>query len=609
MSDIITPAEQVKAGAVGRAVDDIERTRAKWLEVAQSAPDEETRAKAVVKLRRLAQDYPTEAGIPGEARDASKAYGADIPVGDFEEPGLIRRGMSNIGTAAPSVKRQLERGISDSATLGLAEKIAKKVLPAVGYDMSDYSDEQAAKDQSESSMARTVGSIGGALLPGGATSRIGRGVLKVAGKLTGRVPGMLSGAAGGLAATPITAGLVAGGQQAVNAGGADDLMSIATGIADVPKRAYEAARDTATNPLAMGLGGLAGAAGGAGARIRGSNTQTGRDLRAVEGAGAKPSLTAGAKGGAFDEAPFAGRNPRDFDSGELAREAGDTVRGGLRQRYQEAQGQYGADKAAAMESGALGTKVDITQQVQDMLGIAEDASIPSGVRNGVLAKIQSEFLDDPVVKRMWTADGKLQPTVEELNYLRQRWDQIAKTGDPGEIDVLRNVAERLRAVEDTTPIADVKGPYAEEMGALRRAHNQLGLGPRVSTGPDDQAAAGRVAINLARRGQNTSTAGIREKPIEEFIAENPQYANMVNAVPLMQAAGRLKAKLGVPESGGLMGRLGGLATQNLEPFLGGVVYPASKAAPGALIPPGSQLPTAEAIMQMLLDQQQQRKRQ
>lgn len=561
------------------------------------------------------------------------------------EPGLAARAIQ--GAANPQQRRQFLRGVSDTATFGLAEKAGN----LVGLKDTAEGDAKAAPD------ARDYGEMLGAVIPGatGAVGRAAGGGIRAASRLGAQlgnmagggvgamVGGGIGGAVGGAVAAPVVGGLVAGGQAAVNGP-----------LADAPRAGWEAAKATAGDPLAMASGVGLGALGGVSTGIRAGNTRTGEDIRAVEEFGGKPGPFRGASGGAFDEAPLKGRRGTTGEVGEVAREAGDTIRKGLNARTDKLQADFGEgkrrleiddyvaqpDKGAdfmarrrdrlsiddqqpnqrtegtsatrvaprpnfifeGQESGPKPPTTASSSQGGQMLDTAPIRSaaeqLLAGKRlpNSAKSSIRSEVLD--VLDDL--PEGKM--SVSDLNDFRGKLQDISKVGEPTAKSHFRTLYKAAKDIVDETEYGQLNAGYSKGIEAQKRAHRQLGLGRNTSrTEIDDPIAAKKAARVVRRQDENTATAGQESIDVQKFIQENPEFAQALASSRLLSAKGRLR--LGMPESGGLYERVGGLATRNIEPILGGGVYPVGKAVGGA----GAA--TAPSIVRILEESMaQQRKR-
>lgn len=491
--------------------------------------------------------------------------------GMAETGGLgTRAAVAAYGTITnPAKRREFERGLSDTITFGLAEKLAGKF----GADMSP---EQAAADVAEAGEGyRASGQIAGAFAPGGTrylAQNAGNAISRVAGLGRGRLAGTAIGMLGGAASAPV----VAGASEAAK--GAVDVATGNGAAIEIPRRAWEAAKGTATDPMSMMLAAGLGGAGGYSRGLRGSNSQTGEDIRLREEFGGRPSLTRGAKGGAFEDPEIRAPRGTSAEVQALARSANDRVRGRLNQRDQANQAGYAQREGEFLASPRGQQLHDVTDALNtESAAIMGNSRIPLAVRETVTRKMASEVLDDPAFSGSWTREGRLMLTPQQINHLRQRWDAIAATGEAGEDAVTRGVAERLRTVDDATGYDRVKAPYAAEVERLKRGHELLGMGSRARTEADDLVTSKRGARVLRRQGENTATGGLEGQDFDEFVRLFPELREVAMSPQLLAAKGRMTPSLS-GEGGTLYSRLKGLPERNLEPIEANVLYPLGQTA-------------------------------
>jgi hypothetical protein len=521
------------------------------------------------------------------------------------KPGIGTRAL--VGAATPEQRRQFLRGVSDTATFGLAEK-------AGNYFDKDFA-KSAATDAEQAPDARDYGAIAGAVMPGatGTVGRIaGKGVGAIGalgarlggaagGGIGSMIGGGIGGAVGGAAAAPVVGGLVAGGQAAVKGP-----------VEDGPEAALEGARATLHDPMAM-LGGAAlGAMGGVAQGIRRSDTRTGEDIRAVEEFGGKPSLLKGAKGGAFEDPRLKNRRGTTEDVGAVAREAGDDIRRGLNERTDAIQRRYGEglerirrdefvaepSRRRAVPSGRPEDTWEAATRVAEnpnwklegqtsrpvegpTTGPGPGAISTEPIRVAAEKLLQSERLSKAAraeIKAEVLDALAEKPTmgVEQLNEFRGKLQDLSKFGENTSKPHFKVLHRETKRLVDETDFGQVNAEYTEGIQAQQRAHRQLGLGKKTSrTDIEDPVAAKKVARVVRRQGENTATAGQEGIDVQRFLAENPEFTKQLAASRLMGAKGRLR--FGLPEEGGLYDRLSGTAVRNIEPLLGSVAYPVGNA--------------------------------
>jgi len=615
---------------------------------------------------------------PKAKTDVKVEQGKSLPPTEGEilgiDEGLAEPGIGTkiaFSGADPSTRRQFLRGASDTATFGLAEKAGKWAEDAEDYVSSKLGlprnttprlRDTETKDQQEAPDARDYGAMAGAMAPKGAVGRIGgyagKGIQELS-KLGARVGNALGsgtgasvgGAAGGLiggaASAPLVGGLVGGGQALVNGP-----------IEDAPRAALEAGKATARDPLQMAGGALLGGLGGAAKGIRTGDGRTAEDIRLVEEFGGKPSLLKGAKGGSFEAPVLKNRRGTTSDVGEVAREAGDSIRGRLNAETDRLQREYGEGKRRIAIDDFVATPdgppqtarrgdTSVTRQIpresmremvtyegqpSKLVGSSykevpyERSSAMPGPRPRPLPEpdtggldvspiraaaeklleskrltksaksaIKSEVLDtlDELPKGRMTAD--------ELNDFRGKLQDMSRVGEATAQKHFLKLYHTSKKIVDDTEYGQLNATYSKGIEAQKRRHRQLGIGKNVSRTDIEDPVAGKKAARVVRRqDENTATSGQESVDVERFLTENPEFKEMLSASKLMSAKGRLR--LGIPDTGGLYERVGGLATRNIEPILGSGVYPLGEAVGGTAAA------TAPSMIRLLEDAAAQRRK-
>lgn len=527
------------------------------------------------------------------------------------EPGILAKGMQ--GAANPQQRRQFIRGVSDAVTFGGAEWVGNQVDR--NFAGTAKADAEAAPD------ARDYGQMLGTAIPGG-TNAIGRvagkaiGAAGMAGAKLGElaaggggaiVGGGVGGALAGAATVPVVAGAVEGAKSLVRGD-----------VREAPRNVLEAGKAAATDPLSMGAGIALGGLGGIAQGIRSGDTRTGEDIRSVEEAGGRPGVFRGAKGGAFEEAPLKGRRGTTADVGEVAREAGDQIRGTLNKRMDAASQRYGeglervrrdefvaepARRRAMPDAEGDATRVaenpnwKLDGQTSRPVEGATKGPGPGALSTDPIRQAAEQLLESEELTRGARASIKSEvldvlaekPTmsVEKMNQFRRKLQNLAKYGEKTDAPHFKALHQEAKRIIDETELGQVNADYSQAIEASKRAHRQLGVGRNVSrTDIEDPVAGKKVARVVRRQEENTSTAGQEAKDVAKFVEENPEFGRLLQSSKLMAAKGRLR--LGFPENGGLYEKLGGFVGRNVEPALGGVVYPLGSAVGGtgaALAPP------------------------
>lgn len=452
-----------------------------------------------------------------------------------------------------------------------ADRVLGRIPSKIGERLSGKSlAPTEAEDRERSPYAESAGSITAAFPAGGLAAKPVQAALNPLVQLAtrGRALGALAGAGEAALTVPVVGGTLAGVDAASDAMSGDDRA------ANIPQRAWEGAKLSMT-PMNMLVAAALGGAGGYAKGLRRSNSQTGEDIRLREEFGGSPSVTRGATGGAFDEPGIANRRGTSADVGAISRESNDAVLGRLRERAGANEASYGQRRAEFLATPAGQTPVDVTDDVN--LAIREiegNAQIPLATRQATTQTILRELTDDELLKPFWK-NGRLVVPPEMLNKVRQRFDDLAKTNEPIQDNIMRGTAEKLRDVEDKTGWLDVKQPYAEEAENLKRGHQLLGLKGATKTKATDIAASKKGARTMRRSGENTVTGGLESPDVAEFLERFPELRNQVFAPRLLAAKNRLS--FGVPEGGTLYSRMSGLPMKNLEPLEANVLGPAAQA--------------------------------
>jgi hypothetical protein len=484
-----------------------------------------------------------------------------------EEAGFIRN--SNVRRRKAWLDDPLGQGAADTRQLARGAdralfKVPTKIATAISGKSLDPTEEE---DAARSPGTAAVGQIAASIPTGGILAKpfmAATNPLVSAAANYGRGAGTLAGAAQGVGALPVVAGGMAGAQAAVDAASGEGRLG------DVPGRAYEGAKLSLTPPnilVAAALGGAGGYARG----VRQGNTQTGEDIRLRDEYGGRPSITRGAKGGAFDHPGIAERRGTSADVGALSRESNDAVLARLNARDKANQASYTQRRDEFLASPAGQKPVDITDDVNAAIQkIESNPQLPLSTRQATTQEIVRELSDDPLLKPYWQGSRLVVPP-EMLNHVRQRFDALAQTNQPGQDAVMRGTAEKLRDVADKTGWDKVNKPYAEETENLKRGHQLLGLKNTPRTKEGDIAASKKGARVMRRAGENTVTGGLEQKDMDEFVQRFPELRDTVAAPRLLAAKNRLS--FGTGEGGTLYTRMQNAIGRNVEPLEANVLEP------------------------------------
>lgn len=528
--------------------DQLERIRSKAYAIASENPGspEAERARHILsKLptisvgRNMDKELATAGSFSPSGSEASGEE-LDLPPTADEQVGLpneVKRPPIGTRMAAavgnPGTRRQFLRGVHDYATLGAGNKLAQLIDPK-------FSADQEKADASESPEARPLGQLFGALTPGGASMRIGGAALKLVNPIaklgTGYAGKMLTGGLAGAAANEIAVPAIEGGRAAIHG--------------DNP---LPAMRDVATSPatplVGAGLGLLAGGARG----IHDSPGQVGRDIRLVEQYAGQPTPIGGAKGGVFDSPLLADLEGSDREVGTVSRKAAQRVLGGLQEEQSGLGKQYAAAKAEAAQLGHLEGRVSGEEVV------SEAQKLVSGER---LTGAQKALIQREVIDTLQNHPNGM--TVDDFNDFRAKLSDLAQMGPDGPSNqAMGNLFHAAKSAVDDTEMGPINRAYHEGRTALEGKYRSLKLKPDT----DQRVAEERLANLIARRGENTVTAGVQDPEVEAFLEANPKYRAMFDSASLLRAKERMSAGL-IPEGGGFFRRNAGhhLLEKNLEPL-------------------------------------------
>jgi hypothetical protein len=470
----------------------------------------------------------------------------------IERPGLGTRAAATVGYA-PS-RREFLRGVDDMVTFGAGQKLAGGLegiardklrsggIPDVISDevMGPSLAGTGRGDAAESPNARGYGRLTGSFAPGGATARVGKGALALTAPIANAGRGFLgkatAGTIGGAVANELAMPVIAGGQAAVRGENPLPIM-----------------KEEALNPVNAAAGALLGLAGGSARGIR-ETGQTGRDIRLVEGYGAKASPF-GPKGGVFNSPMFEHLEGSAGEQGQISRIAAERALNAMDAEGAALSKKYMADKSAAREAGQLEGLIDTNAVRQDAEGLIAGTGLTTGER----AAIKREVLDE-----LDQYPGGM--NVDQFNDFRQKLGRIFGVG-PGEtavpaLDTLRQSAKRTI---DETEMGPINEAYSQGLQRRTRQHEQLG----ISEGGRRDVAERRLANIIQRRANDEAPGtGIQEAGdlgTEQFLKENPAQRPMFDAAKLLAAKERMTA--GVEPQAGFFRRFSkhGVLEKNLEP--------------------------------------------
>lgn len=470
---------------------------------------------------------------------------------------------------SPERRRELERGVGDVVTFGLANKAARWADP------ENFGPEAEARDRAAAPGFRAAGNLGGMFAPTPQSVLAGKVARTVAPEL-----GVASAAARG----------------AVNY----EANAIPAAIAQAPSgHRMEAALDAASDPAGLALGaGVPAVVAGAGRAVSGLGKEAQGFARAIEetkGAkarklleergGARVGLGSAGEGGVFDK-ELAGVGTGDRAQGIAASRGAKNVLDQIKADHKiETSKPYREMKEHIDNSMAGRMKRDVTDLVTTMQNAVDDLETPSHVRASLketLAILDKHRELDPATGQM---DGPVVLTERDLNGLRRelmRQAKIGTTDAPGAAEApLRAAAFAAKNMVDDGPYARLNELFAE--GAKRTGDRRKLLGLKEKPSKDAQVDVNKARLGL-QRGEaesNSFTAGSMADRLEQLKIQNPAYARNIDLPALARARNDLTFGL-APHHGGLMARAGGEAMAGPATAWGMVTHPLATGAALAL---------------------------
>lgn len=338
--------------------------------------------------------------------DSLRAVGGDI---------ISSRGAALLD---PSKRHQLERGIGDVVTGGLANKAADWVSgkfdtrPSGSWFGGPESNlvNTAASDQAANPEYRTAGNIAGIAAPnpfGWAGKEAGAFLGGLAPKAIGKTAGATLGVAKGLLGYEASAVPMAATQAAVE--GDNPIM---------------AARRAATDPLGLTLSVAGGAAGGAGHgkanELRDPSRLSGRVLRDVKAAGGEINTAPWkepVQGGVYESPEMTDLKKGRAGVNEAANNAQESMRGHNRQKLGTARSDYGTELDSILQENATKRvrphgaydaldKMEAENKTSDGKVIdASKARFVADIRALLTSKVKAEGIVPPGPEETPTAAG------------------------------------------------------------------------------------------------------------------------------------------------------------------------------------------------------------
>lgn len=340
---------QKQGGKPAQAADPLEAY------LASKAPKASVPDAQINRFPQMALDHPVEASTydPGDlwrAGESVKNVGSD----------LIAHPLDTIKN--PAKRHEFERGVGDVVTLGYGNKIADKAAKFFG-DKNWNPDQEAALAPGY----RTTGQVVGSFLPNPVGRQLGSLVKPFADalpKAVGALPGLVTGAAKGIAGYEATA-------PAMSALAADSE-------GDRLGAALRAAKNPMGIALGAGLGAIGGASEGSANKIRDPRTQSGRDIQAIEAVnGEVRPFGEPARGGEFESPEMQGLQKGRAGRHELAAKSVDRVLEANKEQYHAAQQSWGetADNILADH----GDETHFATKTHDVLNNLEQDNTVNGV--------------------------------------------------------------------------------------------------------------------------------------------------------------------------------------------------------------------------------------
>lgn len=605
MNPLLSDEDQVRAKAIGNAVDEVGETRALLVNIIQNHSDPNVQNEARKRLAALPKNVsPTETKRawtprtpmgPDDAPDAPEPSALErirqqdpSPSGPLvagfggnreENPGLLRRMDTSLGlmVGLPEKRRQALVEFDKGRTGGIGGRIAQKLEKAAGdlapdalkehLDFNSIQPETLERYEREaplSGLEKGALQVAGAASPGSIARGAGNlGARAAAGVLPKAMQaakpglvGMLKGAAGAVAS--------GAGQAGATQLGNGNFDSMAE-TADTVKRAGSAAYDAGTNPVSIGLGALLGGAFGKLASLKRSNP----DVKLIESRGGKVGPTTPGSGEAFDD-PLVAQGISEKGKvteegiGRTGRAAARGTDEALGARTKTLDDKFHADEAALKASGALDEAADVTPFFRKVREMLDDPEVPRSVKQ----RLQSEILDNEYGygKHVRLNGDRIEMKAEMANSMKKKLQKLADFEHSTKTDPdLAHMSGEARKAVDQTAYRDLNAGYAENAERIKAARRGLEMPEDIHTEltPAQERA---LATFIMRMGQDTKYAGRGSTPeLEQALKEFPELQRYLDAPALLHARGRLEFGPGGEATGGLYKKMLGLVGRNIEP--------------------------------------------
>lgn len=507
----------------------VERVRSKWLEIAQSAPDEATKSIALKQLATIAAEHPVYANAPSGMRTSVEPPAEPVQA---QEIPLKDKALSYASRTADALEAGAS-GFNDRFAFGLPSR----ALEASGLQ----SQQQRQAIEAQSPIATQLGGgtgMGADMLmgPGAAIGKLAAGTVKaVAPRLANSALGRIveTGAAGGLG------------------GGTYNAADAAVNGASIPEQAkafgtgaaYGAPIGGGAQAAAEGLSQMAsGVLGSEGAQAR----------RMIEKHGGKVGIGNSGSGGALD-AELAGLPANDKGIGEAAqRSAGRIIDKTDEMHRAQVSEPYRAEKAAIDASPEAQKQLDVSDVYQGLMKVYGSSKLTPGERGTV-----KSLLDDMDARYLHKDLGLHLMTEERVNDFKGALQRLSGAGQPGQATVpeaqLSHVAHLLKQKVDGGPYGELNRKYAEGMTEKSALRQGLGLGPKASS--NEMADQNRVRNVLMRQTQDTTTGGATTMDLPQVKAAYPELQRDIELPEVLAAKDTLSLHAGAHGHGGLINRL------------------------------------------------------
>lgn len=490
------------------------------------------------------------------------------------DPGAYLEALGNDpgGTLFPRQDqgRQFLRGLSDTVTLGLAERLAKKADP--GFAARAEQSEKVAPNE------RALGQVTGSFIPG-ATSYVARNVAPVAGAFgsrvlpnaTGVLPGAARGVISGVAGYELAAPVLAAGQ-AASAG----------------ENPIQAARQASTDPFGLvtsAVGGaVTGAARGKAEALRDPSTLEGRTVRDVEAAGGRiQKFGKPARGGLFETPEVSKLDEGRAGVNQAAGRAQKAITAANREKLAQARQEFGRSVDQILAEN--GDTQHIMSETSDLLASLEKQNQTSVGKvlnkklSGVIREVRGLLGEEKGLEGEVSAPAvpvgdmiKVKQYVNDMADWKARPDKFNR---PYRL-ISKAIDNDANAVDPR--IREMNAKYKAALTPLEESNDIL-FGKAK---PDINISAAKrksAALKIGRVGDETQ-AGTTDD-LERLAALDPSHARELRVVRAKKAMERLRFRAG-DVSTSIEKGMGQAALNAVPTIVGGAVG----GVPGAVVGAG-----------------------